>query len=107
MQHNENIVEDEKMDLQEFNLLKKFDDAYQQILQDEVREEVQEEVDEFGIEGNTLGTQTNQLSQEQVKVRRRVYNKNDRYSHGLSMIAILFEIVTVALLVLMFLSLDI
>ena len=107
MQHNENIVEDEKMDLQEFNLLKKFDDAYQQSLQDEVREEVQEEVDEFGIEGDTLGTQTNQLSQEQAKVRRRVYNKNDRYSHGLSMIAILFELVTIALLVLMFLSLDI
>ena len=95
MQHDENIVKDNKMDLQEFNLLQKFDEAYRQSRLVEVKEEVEEEVDTYGISGDT---------KNKPKVRSKVFPNKP---NGLSIVAILFEIVTIALLVLLLLSLDI
>lgn len=97
------MINGNEMNLQEFNLMSKLDEAYQNSLS-EVEEEVKEEIDEFGIEGRTVDERAQ--TQERGKVRT-LGKKPPRKIAALSSVAIIIEILTIAFVILMFLSLDI
>ena len=97
------MINGKEMNLQEFNLMSKLDEAYQNSLS-EVEEEVKEEIDEFGIEGRTVDERAQ--TQERGKVRT-LGKKPPRKIAALSSVAIIIEILTIAFVILMFLSLDI
>ena len=97
------MINGKEMNLQEFNLMSKLDEAYQNSLS-EVEEEVKEEIDEFGIEGRTIDERAQ--TQERGKVRT-LSKKPPRKIAALSSVAIIIEILTIAFVILMFLSLDI
>lgn len=96
------MINGKEMNLQEYNLMSKLDEAYQSSLS-ELQEEVQEEIDEFGIEGNTISND-NERNLDKPKTRTR---KPPKKTAALSSVAIIIEIITIALVILMFLSLDI
>lgn len=98
--HSESVVNDSNMSLQEFNLLTKLDEFFN-LYYNNVREEAIEEINEFGIEG-----ETKEQVQENVKVRTLQKPMNRRQA-AFSTITIVLEILTVAIIIMMFLSLDI
>ena len=96
------MIDGKEMNLQEYNLLVKMDEAYKTSLKG-VEEEVQEEINEFGIEGDTKGQ-----VRENPKVRTLQKPKyNNHRQAAFSTITIILEILTVAIIIMMFLSLDI
>ncbi len=94
------MINGKEMNLQEYNLLSKMDEAYRTSLKG-VEEEVQEEIDEFGIEGTTK-----EETKDKPKARTLQKPKANK-NHGISTITIILEILTVAIIIMMFLSLDI
>ena len=96
------MIDGKEMNLQEYNLLSKMDEAYKTSLKG-VEEEVQEEIDEFGIEGDTY-----EQVRENPKVRTLQKPKHNNHKQAaFSTITIILEILTVAIIIMMFLSLDI
>ena len=96
------MIDGKEMNLQEYNLLSKMDEAYNSSLE-ETKEEVHEEINEFGIEGTTQ-----EYIQEKPKVRAfKKPSFNDHRQAAFSTITIILEILTVAIIIMMFLSLDI
>jgi len=94
------MIDGKEMNLQEYNLLVKMDDAYKTSLKG-VEEYVHDEINEFGIKG-----ETQELTNENVKVRT-LHKPNNHKQAAFSTITIILEILTVAIIIMMFLSLDI
>ncbi len=101
---SESLVNNSGMNLQEYNLLCKLDEVFKTLYSNEVREEVQDEINEYGIEGQT---QEQVMERPKVRTLRKPKNPNDHRQAAFSTIAIIVEILTVALIIMMFLSLDI
>jgi hypothetical protein len=105
------MINGKRMNLQEYKLLEKLDNAYKSALSQKTEEQVDEEINEFGIEGTTVEEGRNNIvdfdrsvEKRDVKVRKRTLPKANA---AFTMITIILEILTVAIIIMMFLSLDI
>ena len=97
------MVNGNQMDLQEYKLMEKMQKAYGEANNTLEQEEVKDEINEFGIEERTTNREE---IKDKPKVRTLMKPKNQT-NHGLSTLTIILEILTVAIIIMMFLSLDI